>query len=110
MAQTKTISEKEAYEHMFTLLLADEFMEFPLPKMGIAAMDTKQSWIEHICKQEGITVEDWNFITTLYLFMGYNSEEFLKAFRANETPNVSSDVLKAVKIHLKKKKWEMNKN
>ena len=108
---TKTISEKEAYDNMFRLLLADEFMEFKLPKMGIgAALDNKKEWVEHICKEEGISVEDWNLITTTFLFMGYTSEKFIKAYRSGEITNISPEIRKAAILHLEKKKWEETRN
>ena len=106
----KTISEKEAYDKMFSLLAADEFMEFKLPKMGIGALDNKKEWVEHICKEEGINVEDWNLITTIYLFMGYTSEKFIKAYRSGEITNISPEIKKAAILHLDKKKWEETRN
>ena len=108
---TKTISEKEAYDNMFRLLLADEFMEFKLPKMGLGALDdNKESWVKHICEQEGISVLDWNLIVTIYLFMGYTSERFIKAYRSGEKTDIPPEIRKAAILHLAKKKWEQSRN
>lgn len=98
------MNEQEAYDTMFELLVADEFMEFRLPlDMGIG---TKNDWIEHICKQESISKEDWNTIILTYLFMGYSSSMFIKEYRERKITKIPLNIKMAVKLCIEKEKWE----
>ena len=103
------LTEKEAYQSMLQLLLADEFMEHKLPLhmfQGFPNMSQKEEWISHICKEEGIDRNTWDQMIFTFLLMDYDSATFMNKFKKKEIINIPLEIQKAVSVYMKKKKWD----